>query len=471
MSLRDDAAHPVDAVHHDGRTGGTPLHLAAAAGAVPGLSAEGFRRLAAQLWVSLFVADLAGTIVYVNDAAARLLGRSREELLGLTIADISHPDDVEASRDRLREALREDLESYRITKRYVRGDGRTVVTDLTVSMLRDDDGRAIAFLAAAVDETERMAMQARAEAASAFLRATVDSLLDPWVYLVAVRDEHGTIVDFLYADANPAAYAHNHTTSEDLLGRRLLDLLPDHDGELLAQYAHVVDTGEPLAEDDVPFFTRGEQRYFSNRAVRIGADGLSLTWRDTTEQVALRRALTVQATTDPLTGMLNRAGLDEAARRLARDERRHSSGVAVLYIDLDGLGVVNREHGHPAGDTVLRAVADRLAGAVRSGDVVARVGGDEFVVLAAGVDDEGAGTLAIKLADAVTRPLSLEHGRRVVPSISVGVTVGTSDEDTADLVARADQAMLARKAVLYAGTDRYERYDRNDERHDPPGGR
>ena len=90
MSLRDDAAHPVDAVHHDGRTGGTPLHLAAAAGAVPGLSAEGFRRLAAQLWVSLFVADLAGTIVYVNDAAARLLGRSREELLGLTIVATFH---------------------------------------------------------------------------------------------------------------------------------------------------------------------------------------------------------------------------------------------------------------------------------------------------------------------------------------------------------------------------------------------
>ena len=119
------------------------------------------------------------------------------------------------------------------------------------------------------------------------LRAALDSMLDPHVLLTAVRDEHGRIVDFEYADANRAACAYNGLAYGELVGKRLLELLPGHDTSgLLELYARVVETGEPLVLDDAWYgqeLLGGSARYYDVRAVRLG-DGLSYTWRDVTSR-------------------------------------------------------------------------------------------------------------------------------------------------------------------------------------------
>jgi PAS domain S-box-containing protein len=126
------------------------------------------------------------------------------------------------------------------------------------------------------------------------LRAALDSMLDPHVLLTAVRDDHGHIVDFVYADANQAACAYDDMTYDELVGARLLDLMPGHASSgLLAQYANVVETGEPLMLDDVEYeqeLLHGRPRYYDIRAVRVG-DGLSYTWRDVTERHRAAAAL------------------------------------------------------------------------------------------------------------------------------------------------------------------------------------
>lgn len=122
--------------------------------------------------------------------------------------------------------------------------------------------------------------------------------------------------------------------------------------------------------------------------------------------------------------------------------------MAALYLDLDGLNTINNRFGHPAGDAVIRAVGDRIAGALRATDVVARVGGDEFVVLAPGVGDGVAESLAVKIAQAVTRPVRVE-GAAIVPTISVGICVGSGETSIDDLIARADASLLERKRQLY----------------------
>jgi PAS domain S-box-containing protein len=115
--------------------------------------------------------------------------------------------------------------------------------------------------------------------------ATLDSLLDPHVLLRGVRDSDGCIVDFVYVDANRAACEYNRMSKEELIGRRLLGLLPGHAGSgLLEKYFHVVETGEPLILDDFvyPNETAGSDRHYDIRAVKVG-DLLSYTWRDVTE--------------------------------------------------------------------------------------------------------------------------------------------------------------------------------------------
>ncbi|MEE8600339.1 sensor domain-containing diguanylate cyclase [Euzebya tangerina] len=144
---------------------------------------------------------------------------------------------------------------------------------------------------------------------------------------------------------------------------------------------------------------------------------------------------------DPLTGLLNRAGLDKHTEPL-----RAVDDLAVLTLDLDGFKPVNDAYGHAVGDELLCQVADRLKSAVRPEDAVARTGGDEFVVVLAGVDPEAASAMATRLAEVVAEPID---GTSAGHTINVGVSVGRAmvadGEALSDALERADQAMYARK--------------------------
>jgi PAS domain S-box-containing protein len=124
------------------------------------------------------------------------------------------------------------------------------------------------------------------EAARARLTITLNSLLDPYVMLRAVRDASGLIIDVEYADANSAALSYIGRTRDNLIGSRLLQDYPTHATTgLFAEYAHVIETGDPLVLNDVslPSEIKHERRYFDMRGVRVD-DGVSVTWRDVTDR-------------------------------------------------------------------------------------------------------------------------------------------------------------------------------------------
>jgi diguanylate cyclase (GGDEF)-like protein/PAS domain S-box-containing protein len=162
---------------------------------------------------------------------------------------------------------------------------------------------------------------------------------------------------------------------------------------------------------------------------------LVLQW---SHQVAL---LDAAANTDALTGLPNRRHLFDLL-----DRDRH--GGALLFCDLDEFKPVNDRHGHAVGDEVLRQVATRLRTCVRGDDVVARTGGDEFVVLARGVSVEATVELADRIAAVIEAPFRVSHAGTTV-EVEVGISIGTA-RSTAPLtdavLARADEAMLADKA-------------------------
>jgi PAS domain S-box-containing protein len=118
------------------------------------------------------------------------------------------------------------------------------------------------------------------------LAATFSSLFDPYIILRAIRDDSGRVIDFQYTDANDAAIRYNETTREELIGGRLLELLPAHvDSGLFDRYVHTLETGEPLVLEDFVFANAiiDSARHYDMRAVKI-RDSLGLTWRDVTEQ-------------------------------------------------------------------------------------------------------------------------------------------------------------------------------------------
>jgi diguanylate cyclase (GGDEF)-like protein len=147
---------------------------------------------------------------------------------------------------------------------------------------------------------------------------------------------------------------------------------------------------------------------------------------------------------DPLTGLANRTLLyDRLRHALAQSEREHGQ-TGVLFLDLDNFKQINDEHGHRVGDELLAALGDRLRAVVRPADTVARIGGDEFVVIYEHADEGGALALADRLETAISEPVTLGGVERRL-SASIGIAIGHGEAD--ELIRAADAAVYRAKAA------------------------
>jgi diguanylate cyclase (GGDEF)-like protein/PAS domain S-box-containing protein len=184
------------------------------------------------------------------------------------------------------------------------------------------------------------------------------------------------------------------------------------------------------------------REYLTSRADR---DGVVMSFRIVDAEVHAEQELERRARFDDLTGAMNR---DEALARLNEvgiNHRRPGDACGILFIDVDGFKSVNDECGHAAGDVLLRALAARIRAAVRSGDTVARMGGDEFLVILEGVHDLVEATaVAEKIRLAAAEPVATPQ-EVVRATVSIGVTVSGPAETADRMTARADAAMYQAK--------------------------
>jgi diguanylate cyclase (GGDEF)-like protein/PAS domain S-box-containing protein len=167
---------------------------------------------------------------------------------------------------------------------------------------------------------------------------------------------------------------------------------------------------------------------------------------DVTERVAALEDVYRLAHHDTLTGLSNRVTLQDRLGQALTRARRHGNRVAVMMLDLDHFKNVNDALGHTVGDGLLQAVATRLSARMRASDTLARVGGDEFVVLLPDlIDRSGAAVIAQKLIDAFTEPFFVQRNRLDVGA-SIGITVFPDDATEPDLLLRnADIALYRAK--------------------------
>ena len=221
---------------------------------------------------------------------------------------------------------------------------------------------------------------------------------------------------------------------------------------LLGPAREAMRTGRTVREDDARF--RGRQggtipvAYTASAVMsnQIPA-GAVIAFRDITERKAFEDELHHHAFYDSLTGLANRRllveRLDQALRRSALDRKTH----ALVFVDVDRFKAINDSLGHVTGDEFLTAIGARMKGVIRGADLLARFGGDEFVVLledVAGVDE--AIIAARRICSAVEQPMVLPDGYEMVATVSVGIALTEPEKSADDMLRDADVAMYEAKA-------------------------
>lgn len=279
------------------------------------------------------------------------------------------------------------------------------------------------------------------------LQAVLDSSLDGIVVFESVVDAAGEITDFLFADVNRAATSILERSADELVGRHLRR---QPQGDLLfEQFVTTLASGRSLRSDlefaDEP--TGGASRWFDVSAVPLDSK-LVVTFSDITGRKERERSAERLANHDPLTGLLNRRAFVAAAEAALRLAQRDGGTMALLLIDLDGFKPINDRHGHPVGDEVLREIAGRLRDTFRASDLVARIGGDEFVVLMQQAGPQGVTVACRRLLTNLERPIDIADGAtRVTVGASIGCARYPDSGGTIEmLLTLADRAMYEAKA-------------------------
>jgi diguanylate cyclase (GGDEF)-like protein len=231
-------------------------------------------------------------------------------------------------------------------------------------------------------------------------------------------------------------------------GNEVFTRAPDF---LLGPAQEAMRTGRTIREDDARF--RGKNgsvipvAYTASAVLRDGErSGAVIAFRDITERKAFEDELHHHAFYDSLTGLANRRllveRLDQALERSALDRKTH----ALIFVDVDRFKSINDSLGHVTGDEFLAAIGARLKGVIRGHDLVARIGGDEFVVLledVAGVDE--AVVAARRICAAVEQPMVLPDGYEMVATVSLGVALTEPGKSADDVLRNADVAMYDAK--------------------------
>ena len=414
----------------------------------------------------------------VNDALCRLVGRPADDLIGRTVASITHPDDHDRTR------LLADGAAAEVEKRLLRADGSTVDVAISTTRVLDDEEpyfftqiqdisgrRRGERRTAATLELSRRAMSITDPAA--LMREAADVLEEVLattrVFVSRQRDEEdpeilvrgaqtpGTVPTRV-PKGSVTGYALAHgawAATEDLCADDRFVAPP---ALVEAGLTRALAVPVPRRGDDgyaITAFRRRDEPRFCTEEIAF-VEGIAHTLATAIDRADMEAVTRHQALHDPLTGLANRAFLSGQLEQALSAAARDHTTVAVLLLDIDRFKVVNDALGHTAGDDLLVEVAGRLRGIVRDADVAARLGGDEFVVACPQIHvAHDVAVLAQRIVDAFAVPFHA-GGRAWHLGASIGVALSGPGARAGDLLRDADLAMYRAKD---RGGGRYEVFD------------
>lgn len=413
-----------------------------------------YRLLAENISDVIWATDLNLNFNFVSSSVEAILGYKPDELLREGVKAIFKRSDIKAITYKIRHEIKLALQNPDVARQrniIIRKDvfatdkkGAEVLLELQASPLWNDNGELQGIIGICRDVGEARMLERELQLAAEVFANSNEAIL--------ITDQHLRIVKFNQAFATITGY-----TAADILGRTpdILIASERHDDHFFSSI------GEALV---IEGYWQGEISYQkANGETRTGWAGVSairsadhevqsliIIMSDITERKVIEERIHRLAYYDPLTGLPNRSQLHERLNVMLEEGRRENQSVALLFIDLDRFKPINDSMGHPAGDQVLKEVANRLQNCVKKHDLVCRMGGDEFTVaLGAQLSNDSAADTAVKVAErilhALNRPYLLDQ-REVFLSGSIGIAIYPHDGNSViELLKNADMAMYHAK--------------------------
>ncbi len=404
-----------------------------------------FETAFSQAPIGIALVGLDGRWIKVNQALCDSIGWSEEELLQLTFHDITHPDDLEADLAQVRLLREGKIAGYEMEKRYIKRSGEQLWAMLSVSLVRDSTGRPRHFISHIKDISQRKRDERRLRATDLEARTQRDRAT---TIISAMYEGYALTVDGQITLVNDSLCKLTGFARNELVGSCTPFPFwpPEHTGEISKVRDQVV--SERGATFEVTLMRKNGERFEAEITAQPALDregkllGFVNTMRDISVQRRQQRKLERLATTDSLTGLSNRHVLQEALEEEVDKARRNGLPLALVLLDVDHFKQINDLYGHPAGDAVLKEVAQRLDQTMRAGEVLGRLGGEEFAWLLPGTDTEGALNAADRAREAISSHAFSDVGHL---TISAGVGVLADAVDHEQLYQLADHALYEAK--------------------------
>jgi diguanylate cyclase (GGDEF)-like protein/PAS domain S-box-containing protein len=389
--------------------------------------------------IGITVTDVHGRIVYTNPAEARMHGYTTEELVGMSAQVLAPP----SARQGVTLERLTALKGWRRDGFNVRKDGTLFPVQLVSDVVADASGTPIGIVTCCVDISERRQAEAALRASEARYRKLFERNL-AGVYRATAE---GAILECNDALARILGWS----SQKEVRRRKVADFyFRKRDLKRVMDDLYRLGT---LAGHEIELRRRGGSSvWVLANASLLEEDGgptiVEGTLIDITHRKLARRKLEFQAHHDALTGLPNRALLEQRMALALGHAERSGGSLALIYLDLDHLKMINDTLGHDAGDAVLRGLAQRLTHCLRREDTVARIGGDELVMLLPAVRtrQEAAG-IAEKILKAIAKRFEVE-GQEIDVTCSLGIALYPEDgKDAAALRKRADGALYQAKQL------------------------
>ena len=394
---------------------------------------------------AVLVADMQGRVESINATAQKLLGWREGEARGRLISevfelyDVHHQQRVESPAESvLRDGCPIPMSNGMMLRRR---DGSELAVEDSAAPVRDEHGQAVGVVMVFHDVSKRYALLAELRAA----RAQFETLFEQLPEGVLLFDENLAVIMHNREAARLLEYS-----SKETLQLRVFDIeAMDDQAAIVARREKLQQTGRDDFESR--YRTRSGRLLEVDVSVQVvqlpdGRIAFQTLFRDITEQKQAALQIEHLAYHDQLTGLPNRRLLHDRLSHAISSAVRRDAQLAVIYLDLDHFKDVNDSLGHGTGDALLQVVAERLLGCIRADDTLARMGGDEFVLMLNDLNDaDSASTAAEKIMHELSRPVCIGGDElRITPSL--GISMCPQDgRDADDLLKYADAALYQAK--------------------------